>query len=123
MRLRHPIRLIVCVLVTVLLARAVRADQPQVTARDLLDPAVLPNADMHMRVEKIEDGAVAKVLTTGAEFVLDKSADTIECRQRIAKQRPVATIHLPAGTCKSLALSSQTEGAAIFSGGGSTVRI
>lgn len=97
-------------------------DAPGVTARDLLAPDMFPGASMGMVVEAAADGDVATVRTLGAEFVLDKAADVIECRQRIAAQRSVAKIRLPTGSLAGIRLTSHTAGAAIF-GGTSTVRI
>jgi hypothetical protein len=97
-------------------------DAPGVTAKDLLAPEMFPGASMGMVVDDAADGAVATVRTLGAEFLIDKAADTIECRQRIAAKRPVAKIKLPAGSLAGITLSHKSVGAAIFTGK-STVRI
>jgi hypothetical protein len=99
-------------------------DEPAYTAADLLKPEIFPDASYGMAVESATDGAAAaNVVTTGAEFVIDKQADAIECRQRIAAQRPVATLSFPPGTLRALKLSHNTSGAAIFTGGQTTLRI
>lgn len=59
-------------------------DETAVTAEDLLAPTVFPAAQYGMAVESTEDGAVVRLVTTGAEFLIDKTAGIIECRQRIA---------------------------------------
>lgn len=117
--------LLACLLITAGVAAAQQvpaADPPGVTAADLLSPDVLPGASLGMTVEDAQDGERATVRTLGAEFVIDKAADTIECRQRIAAQRPVAVLRLAKGTLADLRLTSRTPGAAVFSGR-STLRI
>ena len=98
------------------------ADAPGVTAVDLLATEVLPGASLGMTVEDVLDGERVTVRTLGADFVIDRSADPIECRQRIAAQRPVAVIRLPPGTLADLRVTSRTPGAPVFSGK-STLRI
>lgn len=98
-------------------------DAPAWSAQDMLKPDMFPNAQYGMAVESIEDGQVAKVVTTGAEFLIDKAKDSIECKQRIAKQRSVGVVKLAPGTLKGMKLTHKSSGAAIFSGNGSIVRI
>lgn len=98
-------------------------EKPCIGAADLLEPDMFPNAQFGMAVESAEDGPIARVITTGGEFVIDKSKDTIECKQRIAKQRTVTIIKLAKGSLKNVNITYKTSGAAIFYGNGSTVRI
>lgn len=93
-------------------------DAPAYSADDFFKPTLLPDASYGMQLESATDGPQARVVTTGAEFILDKAADTIECRQRIAKMRSVAKIRLPAGTLKNVTLTTKTSGAAIFTSSG-----
>ena len=76
-----------------------------------------------MAVQKAEDGPIARVLTTGAEFLIRKATDTIECRQRLSKQRAVAYLKFAPGTLAGIKLMHHSSGAAIFAGGGTTVRV
>jgi hypothetical protein len=94
-----------------------------VTAKDLLDAEMFPDAQMGMTVESVEDGPIAKVRTIGADFVLDKQQDTIECSQRIAAERKVGLLRLPKGTLQAVKRTHQSSGAAIFSDGKNTIRI
>lgn len=94
-----------------------------VNAQYLLKPGVFPNAQFGMSVKSVEDGSMARVVTTGAEFLINKELDTIKCTQRISRHRNVSTISLPKGTLSNIRLSSRTSGAAIFSGGSTTLRI
>src|SRR4051812_24960343 len=73
-------------------------DQPAVVASDLLPASVFPDAQFGMTVESAEDGAIATVITTGAEFRIDKANDQVECRQRIAAKRAVANVAFPRGS-------------------------
>lgn len=98
-------------------------ERPSVTADDLLDPAVFPDAQFGMAVTQAKDGPTAEVVTTGAVFRIDKLSDTITCRQTIAADRDVAVIRFPKGTLAQLRMEQQTGGLARFSGGGSVVRI
>jgi hypothetical protein len=45
-------------------------DRPEVSAADLLRPSMLPQASFGMAVEAAEDGPVARVTTTGGEFLI-----------------------------------------------------
>jgi hypothetical protein len=108
------------------MASALRAqvnDEPAVTAQDLLQPGWFPDASFGMALQSATDGDVARVITTGAEFLIDKRNGQIECKQRIAKQRTVSTIKLAQGALADLKLSHQSSGAAIFTNGKATVRI
>jgi len=99
------------------------SDEPFVTARDLIKPNWFPNAAYGMKVESVRDGETAVVTTTGAEFRINKSAGTIECKQRIGKARTVATMTLPEGVLSGLKLSHESSGAAIFSSDRTSVRV
>lgn len=105
-------------------APAPAADEaPEFSPQDLLKPDMLPGAEMGMVVESAEDGAVARVVTTGAEFRIDKAAGTVACAQRIAAQRPVALLQLPAGALVNAKLTHTSQGAAVFASPEVTVRI
>jgi len=102
---------------------AVVEDEPAVKATELLQAEMFPNASFGMAVESIQDQAVASVVTTGGEFLINKAANTIECRQRIAQKRPVSLLKFAPGVLAKLKLTHQSSGAAIFTGGGTTLRI
>lgn len=100
------------------------SDDPGVTAADLLQPGWFPDASYGMGVEDAKvDGAGGRVVTTGAEFIINRGAGEIECRQRIAKQRAVAKIKLPAGALDDLKLTHRSGGAAILTAGKTTIRV
>jgi hypothetical protein len=98
-------------------------DQPAVNAADLLAPSMFPEAQFGMEVVAADDGPTATVTTTGAVFSIDKRAGTVTCRQRIADDREVAVIRFPGRSLARLALRQQTPGMALFTGGGTTLRI
>ena len=112
-------------LITPLFAQPVvpAKDDPYVTAVELLKPQWFPDASYGMAVEDARDGDVATVTTTGAEFSINKATGEIECKQRIPEKRTVAKIKLPAGAMTELKLSHKSSGAAIFTGGKTTIRI
>lgn len=127
-RLCTGLAALVLVSLTILPSAAAQAqpkDEPAVTATDLLQPGSFPNAAYGMALEDAqEQGDVARVRTTGAEFVIDKAKSQIECRQRIAAQRAVARISLPAGALRGLKLAHRSSGAAVLdSPAGATIRI
>lgn len=95
---------------------------PAVSMNDLLKPEMFPDAQFGMKVDSAVDGDKAVVITTGGKFVIDKKANLIECGQRIAKERSVATIKLP-GSIEAVKLTHSTSGGAIFSDGSTTIRI
>lgn len=105
--------------VTIVLA----ADEPAVSAEDLLDPSMFPEAQFGMQVVSAKDGPTAEVVTTGGVFRIDKKAGTVTCRQTIAQDREVAVIRFPEGTLSELKMQRQTDGMAYFVGGGATLRI
>jgi hypothetical protein len=75
---------------------------------------------MGMKIDAIVgSGDEARVLTTGAEFVLTKTG-RIRCYQRIPERREVADIELPAGT-PPLRLERQNDFACGFSAQGMVV--
>jgi hypothetical protein len=98
-------------------------DEPAVTPVDLLQPGFFPDANFGMAVEDATDEKTPRVVTTGAEFVIDSTTATIECRQRIAKQRTVAKIQFPGKSLDNLKLAHKSSGAAIFTAGKTTIRI
>lgn len=100
-----------------------RAEEPTVQPADLFSPQMFPEAQYGMAVESAEDGPVARVVTTGARFLLDKQADTIRCAQRLAKDRDVTLLQLPEGTLQGMKLESSAGGYALFAGKGGRVRI
>ena len=102
---------------------AIDEDAPAVTARDLLAADAFPEAQMGMTVESAVDADIAKIVTTGAEFLIDKQQVTITCSQRLAQAREVAILRLPKGTLKDLKRTHHTTGAAIFSDGKNIARI
>lgn len=103
--------------------RAPQEEKPAVTTAELLQPGLFPDAAFGMSVEAADDGPQARVLTTGAEFLVDKANDTIECRQRIAKERTVSQLKFSNDTLAALKLTHQSSGMVIFEGAGTTVRI
>jgi len=105
------------------LANTFAQDVPEVSPVDLLKAEIFPEAAFGMKIESIKDGAIAKVVTTGAEFSIDKNNSTIDCHQRVAAQRKVARIKLPKGMLREAKLTHQSSGAAIFEGGGTKLRI
>lgn len=75
---------------------------------------------MGMRIDAVtRNGDEARVVTTGAEFVLEKTG-RIRCFQRIPQRREVARIELPAGT-PPLTLTRQNDFACIFAAKGSSL--
>ena len=106
-----------------MLAGAVEERPPAVNAHDLMDRSLFPEASYGMEVESVADGAMARVLTTGAEFVIWKADSVVECRQRIAKGRSVARLQFPQGSFEGISLSFRASGTAIFEGVGTTLRI
>lgn len=116
-----PILLAVCV--GLLACGRAKAEDQQYSPQHLLSAEVLAEADMGMAVEEATDGPRAKVVTTGATFTLDKASGTIVCRQRIATERDVATLHLPAGVLRGAKLEHSTSGAAIFRSSEAVVRV
>jgi len=69
---------------------------------------------MGMKIDTIaQDGDKARVVTTGAEFILERTG-RIRCFQRIPQRREVAQIEIPPGT-PPLRLEKQNDFACIFS--------
>jgi hypothetical protein len=65
------------------------------TFQDLMDPAVFPEAQCGMTVESaVANNNTVRVLTTGAEIVVDNGAGIIALRQRIGHARPVAALRI-----------------------------
>ena len=113
-------------LITVLMTSLVVSGAPAeqfVTARDLLAPEMFPDASFGMAVEAVEDGAEARVTTTGGVFRLRKEFDEIEYDQRIPAPRQVATLKFPVGSLRGIELTHHSSGAVVFEGAGTTVRI
>jgi hypothetical protein len=72
---------------------------------------------MGMKIDKIApDGDGTRVVTTGAEFVLEKTG-RIRCFQRIPRRREVAQIEIPPGAAP-LRMEKQNSFACLFSGKG-----
>lgn len=65
------------------------------TFSNLMDPAVFPESQCGMKVESVvaQDNAV-RILTTGAEIVVDNTAGVILLQQRIGHARPVAALRI-----------------------------
>jgi len=75
---------------------------------------------MGMRIETIaRDGEAARVVTTGAEFVLERTG-RIRCFQRIPQRREVAQIEIRLGTTP-LRLERRSDFACLFSASGVSV--
>lgn len=109
--------------VVLLASMGYAADQPPVKAKTLLNPGLFVESQFGMRVEQAVDGNIAKVVTTGAIFEIDKKAGTVTCHQRIAAERSVAVLRWPTQTLAGLRLQKHTSGMAYFTGGGSALRI
>lgn len=103
--------------------QCIAQDVPDVSAQDLLNPARFPKAQYGMSVESATNSFTSTVVTTGAEFLIKKNLNIIECYQRIGNHRLLATIRLVAGVLNNVTLTFQDTGAVIYSGGGTTVRI
>ena len=77
-------------------------------------PGLRSGVLMGMRIETItQDGDGARVVTTGAEFILERTG-RIRCFQRIPARRQVAQIEIPPGT-PPLKLERRNDFACIFS--------
>ena len=109
--------------VTMAVCCAASADKPAVNPIDLLSPEMFLHTSFGMGLESVQDGTTARVVTTGAEFLIDKVANIIECRQRIAKERSITRLKFRRCTLSRLRFPPQTHGTAIFSGRGTTIRI
>ena len=80
-------------------------------------PGLRSGVLMGMRIDTIaQNGDVARVVTTGAEFVLEKTG-RIRCFQRIPQRREVAQIEIPPET-PPLRLERRNDFACVFSARG-----
>lgn len=65
------------------------------TFQDLMDPAVFPEAQSGMKVESaVAQDNTVRIVTTGAEIVVDNGAGVVSLQQRIGHARPVAALRI-----------------------------
>jgi len=84
------------------------------TFQELMDPALFPDAQMGMRVERAKwEGESIRIRTTGADIDIDTTSGQVQFRQRIGRERLVAALHV----------RSRLEGAAITHSGPGLARV
>ena len=85
-------------------------------ARQIMHRDVFPVGQFGMAVEKVEqhEDGTTTVTTTGATFKLNPAESTIECRQRLGRERLCATITFAPGTFEGVKAVPPTDGAAIW---------
>lgn len=84
------------------------------TFQELMDPTLFPNPQMGMKVEQAAlEGESIRIRTTGADIDIDMVSGEIQFRQRIVRERLVATLHM----------RSRLEGAVITHSGPGFTRV
>jgi hypothetical protein len=102
-----------------------RALAETLVARDMMHRDVFPVGHFGMLLEDVEtsDDGTISITTTGARFKIHPADSTIECHQRLGRERHCATLTFSPDTFDGLRHVPPTTGAAIWKMPAGTLRI